>query len=139
MTVRRARPEEMSSAFDIRQKVFMIEQGISKADEFDGRDDEAVHLIAFDGATPVGTARLFLSDGIGKIGRVAVLKSHRGTGQGQALIHAAMSELKKMGAHTAKLGAQTHAMGFYQAMGFTAFGAEYLDAGIPHRDMTCAL
>ena len=33
------------------------------------------------------------------------------------------------------LGAQTHAIGFYEKLGFTAFGPEYLDAGIPHRDM----
>jgi predicted GNAT family N-acyltransferase len=38
-------------------------------------------------------------------------------------------------AHTVKLGAQTHALSFYEGLGFTACSDEYLDAGIPHRDM----
>lgn len=137
--IRVARPEDMTSVFDIRDRVFMAEQGISEADERDGRDKDAVHLIAFAHETPVGTARILISDGIGKIGRVAVLKDHRGVGLGQSLIRAALDELRKAGAHTAKLGAQTHALGFYQALGFTVTGSEYLDAGIPHRDMTCPL
>ena len=137
--IRVARPEDMTAVFVIRDRVFMVEQGISEADERDGRDKEALHLIAFAHETPVGTARILISDGTGKIGRVAVLKEHRGTGLGQALIRAALDELRRAGAHTAILGAQTHALGFYRALGFTAVGVEYLDAGIPHRDMTCPL
>ena len=34
---------------------------------------------------------------------------------------------------------QTHALGFYERLGFTAFGPEYMDAGIPHRDMVMDL
>ena len=40
------------------------------------------------------------------------------------------------GVTTAKLGAQTHAIGFYEKLGFLAQGPVYDDAGIPHRDMT---
>jgi len=39
----------------------------------------------------------------------------------------------------AVLGSQTHAIGFYERLGFTPFGPEYDDAGIPHRDMRRAL
>ncbi len=38
-----------------------------------------------------------------------------------------------------KLGAQVHALGFYEALGFEAFGPVYDDAGIPHRDMVRTL
>jgi len=38
-----------------------------------------------------------------------------------------------------KLGAQIHALGFYQALGFQGVGAEYMDAGIPHLDMILRL
>ena len=38
-----------------------------------------------------------------------------------------------------KLGAQTHALGFYERLGFTAYGPEFDDAGIPHREMVLAL
>ena len=105
----------------------------------DGRDGEAVHLLATRDGAPVGTARLLITGGKGKIGRVCVLREARGTGLGAALIAAALESLRKRGCATAVLGAQTHALGFYERLGFAAFGPEYLDAGIPHRDMELSL
>ena len=43
------------------------------------------------------------------------------------------------GVKKVKLGAQTHALGFYEHLGFTAFGDEFDDAGIPHREMVLLL
>ncbi|MCV6592651.1 MAG: GNAT family N-acetyltransferase [Silicimonas sp.] len=133
--IRVAGPEDMAAVLDIRARVFIAEQGVSEEEERDGRDGEAVHLIAFAGEQPVGTARILTVGTTGKIGRVAVLASERGTGIGKALIEACLVEIKAMGLETAKLGAQTHAIGFYEALGFAAEGPEYLDANIPHRDM----
>ena len=137
--IRRAGPDDMTAVFDIRAKVFIEEQGVPEAEERDGRDAAALHLIAFADETAVGTARLLVADTTGKIGRVAVLLSHRGRGLGQDLIKAALIEFQNRGLTQAKLGAQTHAIGFYEALGFEATGPEYTDAGIPHRDMIRAL
>jgi len=137
--IRRAGPDDMTAVFDIRATVFIEEQGVPEAEERDGRDRSAIHLIAFANDSAVGTARLLVDDRIGKIGRVAVLMAHRGTGLGQDLIKAALSEFRTLGVTQAKLGAQTHAIGFYEALGFEATGPEYMDAGIPHRDMIRAL
>ncbi len=137
--IRRARPDDMTAVLDIRAEVFIEEQGVSEAEERDGRDEDALHLIAFADNRPVGTARLLIAGDTGKIGRVAVLKSHRGTGLGQNLIRNALNEMRELDLKTAKLGAQTHAIGFYEALGFRATGPEYMDAGIPHRDMVQAL
>ena len=139
MTVRRARPGDMPAVMDIRRTVFIDEQSVPETIERDMFDATALHLVALADGRPVGTARIVIGGGIGKIGRVAVLKPYRGTGLGRALIRLAMEESRLAGARTAKLGAQTHALGFYEALGFTAQGDEYLDAGIPHRDMTCPL
>ena len=77
---------------------------------------------------------------IGKVGRVCVLAEVRGTGLGAALMRAAVDHYRTVpGIETVKLGAQTHALGFYERLGFEAVGPEYMDAGIPHRDMTLAL
>ena len=63
-------------------------------------------------------------------------KAWRGRGIGAALIRAAVAEFRGMdGIAEVRLGAQTHALGFYAALGFCAVGPEYLDAGIAHRDM----
>jgi len=120
----------------LRRIVFIQEQGVSEADEVDGRDADALHLLALDDGRPVGTARLLPKGEIGKIGRVCVLPGHRGAGLGAALIRSALAVLRDQpGLTTARLGAQLHALGFYEKSGFIAHGPVYDDAGIDHRDM----
>mgnify|MGYP005851831859 CR=1 FL=1 len=124
----------------LRRAVFIDEQGVREADELDDKDDEAIHLLATVGGQPMGSARLMLSGDTGKIGRVCVIVQARGTGLGAALMRAAVEELRKQpGITRAKLGAQTHALGFYERLGFVAEGPVYEDAGIPHRDMLLTL
>jgi len=124
----------------LRRAVFIEEQGVSEADEVDGKDDIAIHLLATVNGQPTGTARILIDGTTGKIGRVCVLAPARGTGLGAALIRAALDELRRHPQITkAKLGAQTHAIAFYERLGFTATGPIYDDAGIPHRDMTVPL
>ena len=139
MTVQIQPTRDIATCRTLRRIVFIEEQGVPEADEVDDKDNTAIHLLATDTGTPVGSARLLITGDIGKIGRVCVLKSHRGTGLGAALIHAAVAELRRHGLTTAKLGAQTHAIGFYERLGFTATGPKYMDAGIPHRDMALSL
>ncbi|MEO1537874.1 MAG: GNAT family N-acetyltransferase [Pseudomonadota bacterium] len=137
--IRRAEPTDMDAVFEIRRIVFIEGQNVPVHEERDGKDADAIHLIAFDADKPVGTARLLLQDGTGKIGRVAVLAEMRGKGMGKAIMEAALAELRAEGVPRAKLAAQTHALPFYEALGFVAEGPEFLDAGILHRDMTRAL
>jgi predicted GNAT family N-acyltransferase len=124
----------------LRRVVFIEEQGVSEADEVDGLDGSAIHLLAFDGDAPVGTARLLLNGATGKIGRVCVLREARGTGLGAALIRAALEALRgQPGVTEAYLGSQSHATGFYEKLGFAVEGDEFMDAGIPHRHMRRAV
>lgn len=124
----------------LRRVVFIDEQGVSEADEVDGLDGRAIHLLAWDGACPVGTARLLLKHPVGKIGRVCVLPEARGLGLGAALITAALDVLREQpGIGEAYLGSQSQATGFYEKLGFAVEGEEFLDAGIPHRHMRRAL
>lgn len=120
----------------LRRAVFILEQGISEAEEMDDLDDQATHLLAVIDGRPVGTARLLISGDTGKIGRICVLADQRGTGLGARLVLAALDHLRTIpGITRAKLGAQDHAIGFYEKLGFVADGPFYDDAGIPHRDM----
>lgn len=123
----------------IRRRVFIEEQNVPEELELDDLDATAVHLLATQDGRPVGTARLLIEGETAKIGRVAILPELRGTGAGAALMRAALDELRARGVTRAKLGAQTHAIGFYERLGFTVYGPEYDDAGIPHRDMSLAL
>lgn len=131
---------DIATCQHLRRVVFIEEQGVSEADEVDGLDGEAIHLLAFDGDEPVGTARLLVKGAVGKIGRVCVLPVARGTGLGAALIRAALYELRRQpGVTVAYLGSQSHATGFYEKLGFVVEGEEFMDAGIPHRYMRRAL
>lgn len=140
MTLIIAPTRDIATCRWLRRVVFIEEQGVSEADEIDDLDEAAIHLIATDAGKPVGTARLLTDGDTGKIGRVCVLKSARGTGLGAALIRAAVAHFRATpGIARVKLGAQSHALGFYERLGFTPAGSEYIDAGIPHRDMILAL
>ena len=69
-----------------------------------------------------------------------MLAEARGEGIGAALIRAAVADLAAMpGVSRAKLGAQVHALGFYERLGFVAVGPVYLDAVIEHWDMVLGL
>jgi len=131
---------DRAACLHLRHAVFVEEQGVSEAIEFDGLDDVCVHVLARQDSVPVATARIKYLDGVAKIQRVCVAKSARGTGAGAAVMTFVLAEIRRDGrAQTARLGAQVHALGFYRGLGFTEVGAEYLEAGIPHRDMERAL
>lgn len=125
-----------AQASEIRRIVFIEEQQVPQSEEWDGRDEECLHFLALRGGLALGTARL-LPDG--HIGRVAVLQNARGLGIGAALMQAAIEAARRLGHAQAELAAQTHALAFYESLGFIAFGDVFLDAGIPHRNMRLSL
>ena len=118
---------------DVRRAVFIDEQHVPEALEWDGIDGECRHAIAEDAmGHAIGCARL-LPDG--HIGRVAVVAAHRGRGVGDALMRCMLVLAAELGHRRVMVNAQTHALAFYERLGFAAVGDEYDDAGIPHRAM----
>lgn len=135
-----AATQDHDTCFALRHEVFVMEQGVPLAEERDALDAQATHLLVTDAGQPVGAARILFLRDTAKIGRVCVLKPARGTGLGADLIEAAVAIARNTpGITKAKLGAQTHALGFYEKLGFQAFGPIYDDAGIDHRDMVLNL
>lgn len=136
MSVTIAETTDIDACHALRRVVFIEEQGVSEADEIDGRDGDAVHLLATVDGVPTGTARILFDGEKGKIGRVCVLQPFRGTGLGAALVEAAVEVIRaRPGARTAVLGAQLPALAFYERLGFEAYGPVFDDAGIDHRMM----
>jgi predicted GNAT family N-acyltransferase len=121
----------------IRETVFMREQQVPEALEWDGLDEEASHLLARDSrGHPIATARML---GNGHIGRVAVLPAWRRRGVGRALMQRLLQLARQQGLRELHLDAQVEAIPFYRHLGFTAHGAIFMDAGIPHRQMQLTL
>lgn len=121
----------------LRNEVFVVEQQVPVALEWDEMDAVSLHAIAFDGSgNAVGTGRL-LPDG--HIGRMAVRRHVRGQGAGAALLRALMQAASRRGQREVQLNAQVHARGFYERFGFVAEGGIFDDAGIAHVHMRCRL
>ena len=114
----------------VRNEVFSVEQGISAALDFDGRDQECVHVLARLGdSTPVGTARM-LPDG--HVGRIAVTKPWRGRGVGSSLVEYLCEAAGERGLDQVFLHSQVQAAGFYTGLDFEVRGDAFMEAGIEH-------
>lgn len=139
----------IADAHAVRRAVFIDEQGVSEAEEMDGRDAETTHVVAYavegtgndesasvgDGerGEPVGTARLRLPEpGVGKPERVAVTKPHRGNGVGWQLMEAIETDAREQGCERLKLHAQTTVEEFYRKLGYETTSGEFIEADIPH-------
>lgn len=120
----------------VRMAVFVEEQGVSKVEEMDGKDPNAVQFLARDGDDPIGTARLrFPTERVGKVERVAVRKPYRGEGVGVALMEAIEETADEEGATELMLHAQTRVEAFYERLGYETVSDEFEEAGIPHVEM----
>ncbi|MGI3186646.1 GNAT family N-acetyltransferase [Nioella aestuarii] len=113
----------------------MGEQNVSEAEEWDGLDDSCTHFLAGAASNPAGCARLLPKGDTAKVQRVAVMPPHRGTGLGRLIMLAVLDHARAAGFVEVILDSQTHAVPFYEKLGFIAHGPEFDDAGIPHRSM----
>jgi len=131
--VRRSRgAAERDSAIALRHRVFVREQGVPVEEEVDGRDDEALHLVAVDGERIVGTCRLVFSGRTVQFSRLAVESSARRRGVARALLEAADAEGRSAGAKRMVLHAQVYARALYDDAGYAARGPRFWEAGIEH-------
>jgi predicted GNAT family N-acyltransferase len=147
VTLRTATTEDdRAAALAIRRTVFVEEQGVPMAEEFDARDAEAEHLLVVaDDGTPVATCRVFARDGeapdgTARLGRLAVLPRARRRGLASRMIAACEERARAAGATRMVLDAQLGAMPLYERAGYAAEGEDFDDgSGILHRRMVKAL
>ncbi|TCJ15163.1 GNAT family N-acetyltransferase [Parasulfuritortus cantonensis] len=133
VTIRPAHwPEDAAAIAAVRRAVFIDEQGVPEALEWEAIDPECAWFVAQAGATTVAVARLTPA---GRIGRMAVLAPWRGRGIGRALLECLIGHGRRLGLAGLELHGQCHALGFYARQGFRADGPEFAEAGIPHRRM----
>ncbi len=126
----------LSQLKNIRDKVFIQEQKVTPQLEWDGMDEKAIHFLVFNDKAAIGCARAIVIKDHMQLGRMAVLKEYRGQGIGSALIEKAMTTAKLNQLSAIYISAQCHAIDFYKKFGFEVTSDIYLDAEIPHRDMT---
>ena len=115
--------------------MFCDEQGVRPEAEQDGRDPEALHVLAFDDGRLVGTCRLLLTGDRARLGRLAVDREARGRGAGAAILAEAERVARRAGAEMMRLHAQVDALRLYERAGYAAEGEVFLEEGIEHLTM----
>jgi predicted GNAT family N-acyltransferase len=135
---------ELEQALELRRTVFVGEQGVDESAEGDDLDREAVHLVALEEGSVVGTCRLILSSGASaddpgagsvRLGRLVVAREQRRRGVASALLAAAEREARAADASRIVLHAQTYASPLYSAAGYQRRGEPFQEAGIEHITM----
>lgn len=124
--------EEQDRIMQVRTAVFVQEQGVPAELEQDEMDPLCRHALLLDAGLPVATGRL---EGDGHIGRIAVVRSHRGKGLGRRVVTFLEDSARALGLQRVFLGAQLQAIPFYEKLGYRCYGDEFMDAGIAHRRM----
>jgi len=124
--------EGLDDVYALRRRVFIDEQGISEVEEYEGDDGGCIHLVLYVNDVPVSTGRIKITRDDYVIGRVATLAEHRGKGYATGVMQALIKACCVMGGERQILHAQLTARKFYESLGFTAYGDEFEEAGIPH-------
>lgn len=131
----------ISDCLSIRKEVFGEEQHFLTASGLDHDDETAWFVIIYEKVDamgrnyPVGTGRLIIKDDFYKIGRIAVRKEARGKKYGELIVHKLLEKAISLGATNIYVGAQEHAITFYEHLGFHTLSDSYFEDEIFHQSM----
>ena len=133
--------DSLDLAFQIREAVFVVEQQVDPAEEYDEYEEESFHFLARIDGKAVGTARWRFTEKGVKMERFAVLQEARGKGVGQALVATLLEDIKNHSGAVGKLKylhAQLTAVPLYAKFGFKKVGEMFEECNIQHYTMQLA-
>jgi len=125
----------------LRRAVFIEEQNIPEAMEWDAQDAVVLHAVARNRIGQViATGRLLAAEnGVSHIGRMAVHRNLRSGGHGAAVMQVLEDAARARGDSVVALNAQRSAERFYARLGYVPHGDGFEEAGIPHIEMRRSL
>jgi predicted GNAT family N-acyltransferase len=129
--------DEHQAIHRIRAAVFQDEQGISSSLEWDGLDEQCIHLVAKldDEYVGVGRLREIKEAKTLKLERLAVLSSYRQQGVGSEIVYTALAYSKAQRYRHMIIHAQVSTVEFYERLGFKRIGETFYEADIEHLKM----
>lgn len=122
--------EHAEQAFAIRRKVFVDEQGVDPALEYD-KEEEAHHYLLMINDKPISTARWRETEKGIKLERFAVLTEFRNRGFGEIILKEVLKDVLAM-ERTIYLHSQLRAVPFYERNGFVKKGPVFYEANMGH-------
>ncbi len=119
---------------DLRFRVLREPLGMARDTVRFERDPECLHLVAVNADGTVVGCVLFDFES-GRLRAMAVDVARQRGGVGRLLIGGLEEELRRRGLTLVHLHARAHVVGFYEKLGYVAYGEPFLEVGIPHRTM----
>ena len=131
-------PMQVHQLYKLRVDVFVAEQNCPFK-EIDDQDanPETRHILAFDGETLAGCARVFPTESGSRFGRFVVHPDFRGSGLGPQIVRTGIEYTERFNGDLI-VETQSGLVGYYEQFGLVAEGDEFLDTGVPHRKMRLA-
>jgi predicted GNAT family N-acyltransferase len=112
---------------------------VSVTADRDGRDPEALHVVAIEDGRVIGTCRLLFRGRVARLGRLAVEPEWRGRGIAATILAEADRVAREQRAQAISLHAQTYALRLYHDAGYAERGPRFVEEGIEHVAMEKAL
>ena len=129
---------ELYTVLQLRAEVFVVEQDCVYQD-LDNKDLDAYHVLGVLDTKIVAYARIFKPGDYfleSSIGRIVVKKEFRKFQYGYQLVQNSILFIENnLQQNTILISAQSYLTKFYNSLGFTQVGEEYLEDGIPHIKM----
>ena len=129
---------ELYTVLQLRAEVFVVEQDCVYQD-LDNKDLDAYHVLGVLDTKIVAYARIFKPGDYfleSSIGRIVVKKEFRKFQYGYQLVQNSIQFIENnLQQNTILISAQSYLSKFYNSLGFTQVGEEYLEDGIPHIKM----
>ena len=130
--------QELYDILALRSEIFVVEQECAYQD-LDYLDQQSTHvlgtedgkLIAYTRVVPPGLSY----DDYVAIGRVVVDHKHRGQNLGYEIMEVSNKLAIQTYKRSIKISAQVYAIPFYEKLGYSVVGEEYLEDDIPHTAM----
>lgn len=127
--------KEYEDAVTVRREVFVVEQEVPVEMELDEFESTATHFVVYDDQEPIGAGRCREVNNDLKVERICVLPSRRNRGVGVLIMKKIEEYANQRDVAGLKLNSQTHAIKFYQRLGYLTVSEEFMEAGIPHVTM----
>jgi len=124
----------LKESYKIRHTVFVLEQNVDKAIEYDGLDAESTHYLVFVNQKPAVTMRWRETPKGIKLERLATLKEFRGKALASLLLRFVMSEVLPS-KQRIYMHSQINVVNYYEFHGFKRVGEKFVEAEIEHFEM----
>ena len=125
----------MPEIYAVRHEVFVVEQGLTHTVVDEPDDRYSVHVLASYDGRLAGVGRVTFIGDEAQVAWVAVRRAYRRHGVGRAIMDRLLEVSREQGVALVSLNAQTHALSFYETLGFRSVGRRFFMSAIEHQHM----